>query len=152
RQPKVDNFRDQSASVLQAHHDVAWFDVPMDEVLFVHRSQTGRDLRHDFERQLYLQPPGAFDEAFKRFSLHKLHRVEVVCAAFAQMEHGGNIWVTDARRCARLAQKPKPRRFITEILFADDLQRHWASEIDVEGFVSDPHSPATQLDRSTVFA
>src|SRR5215471_17042170 len=50
------------------------------------------------------------------------------------------------------AQKTKPPRFITEILFADDLQRHRASEIDVERLVSDPHRTATQLDRSTVFA
>src|SRR5215468_11675569 len=58
----------------------------------------------------------------------------------------------NAGRRPRLAQKAKPRRFIPEILFADDLQRHRASEIDVERFVSDPHRTATQLDRFTVFA
>src|SRR5262249_47560637 len=52
----------------------------------------------------------------------------------------------NAGRHARLAQKTKPRRFIPEILFADDLQSHRASEIDVERFVSDPHGTATQLD------
>src|SRR6516164_9373008 len=56
------------------------------------------------------------------------------------------------RRRAGFAQKTKPRRFISEILFADDLQRHWASEIDVERFVSDPHRTATQLDWFSVFA
>ena len=50
-----------------------------------------------------------------------------------------------------LAQKAKPRRFIPEILFADDLQSHRASEIDVERFVSDPHRTATQLDRFPIF-
>src|SRR6516162_1160984 len=53
---------------------------------------------------------------------------------------------------AGFAQKTKPRRFITEISFADDLQGHRASEIDVERFVSDPHCTATQLDRFPVFA
>src|SRR6516162_5006876 len=53
---------------------------------------------------------------------------------------------------AGFAQKTKPRRFITEISFADDLQGHRASEIDVERFVSDPHCTATQLDRFAVFA
>src|SRR5215467_12804750 len=51
-----------------------------------------------------------------------------------------------------LAQKPQASRFITEILFTDDLQRHRASEIDVERFVSNPHRAATQLDGFPVFA
>ena len=57
----------------------------------------------------------------------------------------------NAGRRTRLAQKAKPRRFIPEILFADDLQSHRASEIDVERFVSDPHRTATQLDRFPIF-
>src|SRR5215467_6381834 len=55
-------------------------------------------------------------------------------------------------RRPRLAQKTKPRRFVTEILFADDLQRHGAAEIDVERLISDPHCASTQLDRFPVFA
>src|SRR5215831_9720853 len=58
----------------------------------------------------------------------------------------------NAGRRTRLAQKAKPRRFIPEIVFTDDLQRHRASEIDVERFVSDPHRAATQLDRFPAFA
>src|SRR6516165_10310361 len=50
------------------------------------------------------------------------------------------------------AQKAKPRRFISEILFTDDFQSHRASQIDVERFVSDPHRTATQLDRFPAFA
>jgi len=45
-------------------------------------------------------------------------------------------------RCTRLAQKTKPRRFITEILFADDLQCNRASEVDVERLVCHPHRTA----------
>ena len=59
--------------------------------------------------------------------------------------------MTQSRRRAGFAQKTKPRQFITEILFADDLQRHRASEIDVERLVSDPHRAATQLDRFPIF-
>src|SRR6516162_928819 len=51
-----------------------------------------------------------------------------------------------------LAQKAKSRRFITQIPFANDLQRHRASEIDVERFESDPHRTATQFERFPVFA
>jgi serine/threonine protein kinase len=35
----------------KAHHDVARFDVPMNQLQLVHRSQSGGDLRRDFERQ-----------------------------------------------------------------------------------------------------
>src|SRR6516164_7462599 len=84
-QPEVDDFRDHSASLFQAHHDVAWFDVPMNELLLVDRSQPGSDLRGDFQRQLYLKPTGASDEFFECFSLHELHRVEVILPGSAQM-------------------------------------------------------------------
>ena len=60
--------------------------------------------------------------------------------------------MADARRRAGFAQKTKPRRFITEILFADDFQCHRAVQIDVKRFVSDSHRTATQLDRFPVFA
>src|ERR1700752_4977471 len=53
---------------------------------------------------------------------------------------------------ARFPQKPQPGRFITKISLADDFQRHRASQIDVERFVSDTHGAATQLDWFPVFA
>src|SRR5215831_12554003 len=56
------------------------------------------------------------------------------------------------RRCAGLAQKTNPRRFVTEIFFADDFQCHRAVQIDVERLVGDSHRTATQLDRFPVFA
>ena len=86
--------------MLQAHHDVAWFDVPMNELLLVHRSQTGGDLSRDFQRQFYFKPTGAFDQALQRLSLDKLHRVKVVLTGSTQMENRGNIRVTNARRRA----------------------------------------------------
>ena len=58
--------------------------------------------------------------------------------------------MAEARRRAGFAQETKARRFVTEIFFADDLQCHGASKIDVERFVSDPHRTATQLDRFPV--
>ena len=60
--------------------------------------------------------------------------------------------MAETRRRAGFAQETKPRRFVTEIFFADDFQCHGASQIDVERFVSDPHRTATQLDRFPVFA
>ncbi len=66
----------------------------------MHGSQTGSDLRRDFQCQLYLEPAEAFDEILERFPLHKLHRVKVLLTGSAQVENRGNIRVTNARRCA----------------------------------------------------
>src|ERR1700758_312600 len=45
RQPEVDYLHCSSASPLQTNHNVAWLDVPVNEILFVHRGQTSSDLR-----------------------------------------------------------------------------------------------------------
>jgi hypothetical protein len=60
-----------ACSLLDTHHDITWFDVPVNEFLLVHGSQTSSDLRRDFERQLHLDPALAFDEFFERFSLYE---------------------------------------------------------------------------------
>jgi hypothetical protein len=62
-QAEVDDFRRHRASIFQGHNDVAWFDVPMNELLLMHCGQTGRDLSREFQRQLHLKMAGAFDEA-----------------------------------------------------------------------------------------
>ena len=87
----------------------------MDEALLVHGSQTGGDLRRNFQRQLYIKPARAFDEILEGLSLDELHRVEVTLRASAQMEDRGNVRVTNAGRRTRFAQKTKPSRFVTEI-------------------------------------
>ena len=54
--------------------------------------------------------------------------------------------------CGRtgFSQKAQPGRFIADIFFADDFQGHWASQIDIERFVSNPHGAAAQFDRFAV--
>jgi hypothetical protein len=85
-QTKVDDLCGHSASVLQAHHDVTWFDVAVNEFLLVDRGQTLGDLRRHFQRQLHLDPARALDEILERFPFYKLHRVKVILTGFAQME------------------------------------------------------------------
>jgi hypothetical protein len=65
--------------------------MPLNEFLLVHRGQTGGHLRCNFERQFHLDPTGAFDEFFERFPFYKLHRVEVILAGSAQVQHRGNV-------------------------------------------------------------
>src|SRR5271165_6705850 len=109
RQTQVDNFCRDTALILQTHHDVTRFDVPVNEVLFVHRSQPGGHLRCDFQRQLYFDPPRASDEMLQRLSLHELHCIEVTAAGSAQMEDRGNVWMTNAGGRTGFTQKTKPR-------------------------------------------
>src|SRR5580704_15898286 len=151
-QPKVNDFGCYIAPLLDTHHDVAWFDISVDEVSLVHRSKTGGCLRHNFQRQLHLQSAGAFDKVLERFPLHKLHRVEVIRTTSPEVEDRGNIRMADAGRRSRLPQETETCRLFTEIFFAYDFQCHGAVQIDVERFVSDAHRTATQLDRFPVFA
>ena len=44
--PEINELCPQSAVIFRADHDVTRFDVPVNEVLFVYRSQPGGDLRH----------------------------------------------------------------------------------------------------------
>src|SRR5271165_5560606 len=44
-QPKVNDFSCYRPSLLQAYHDIAWFDIPMNELLLVDGTQTGSHLR-----------------------------------------------------------------------------------------------------------
>jgi hypothetical protein len=81
RQPKVNDFGCHSTALLDTDHDVAWFDVPVNELLLVHRTQTGGDLRRDFQRQVHLKGARALDETLERLALDKLHRVKVVLTA-----------------------------------------------------------------------
>jgi hypothetical protein len=77
---------------------------------------------------------------------------EEILTGGAQVEDRRNVRVTNARRRAGFTDKTKPRRFITEISLTDDFQCHWATQIDIERFVSDAHRAPTQLDRFPVFA
>src|SRR5271166_5184608 len=151
-QAEVDNFRRYTSFLLQPHHDVCRLDITVDKVLFVNCGQTGSHLRCNFQRQFYVQSAGAFDEFFERFSLYELHRVEVTAPSSAQVQHRGNVRVTNACRRSGLPQEPKPRRFVVEISSIDDFQCHRAVKIHVERFVRDPHRSATQLDWFPVFA
>src|SRR5271165_4664654 len=121
RQPKVDDFCGRSASLLQTHHDVGGFDVPVNELLLVDCRQTGSNLCRNFQRELYIEPAGAFDKVLQGLSLHKLHRVEVILAGSPKMENRGNIRVTEASCRAGFTQKTKACRLIADIFFANDL-------------------------------
>src|SRR5271166_6478269 len=91
RQTEIDNFGRDTAAILQTHHDVSRFDVPVNKVLFVNCGQSGSRLRCNFERKLYFESSGAFNEIFECFSLHKLHRIEVTAPNSAKVQYRGNV-------------------------------------------------------------
>jgi hypothetical protein len=50
RQTQINDFGCYSTLLLDIHHDVAWFYVPVNKFMFVDGSQTGGHLRRDFQR------------------------------------------------------------------------------------------------------
>ena len=123
----------------------------MNQILPMHRSQTGSNLGGDFQRQLYRQPPGALNKLLERLSLHELHRVEVTSSASPQIEDRGDIWMAETCRHTGFAQKTSSSRLVTKKSLVDDFQCDRALQVNVDRFVSDPHRSATQLDEFTVF-
>ena len=145
-QAQINNLGAHCALLLKAHHDIAWLDVPVNELFLVHRRQTGGDLLRNFQSDLYFKPSRALDETVERFPLHKLHRVEVIGPLPPKVEDRGDVGMADARGGTRFPQKSDPRRLVAEILFADDFQRHRTTQIDVKGLVGDTHRTPTQLE------
>ena len=96
-QAEIDNLGCHSALVLKAHHDIAWLDVPMNELSFVHRSQTGADLHRNLQSALNFKRSRALDEVVQGFPLHKLHRIEVIAPLPPKMKHRGDVWMSHAR-------------------------------------------------------
>ena len=111
----------------------------------MHRGQTRCDLPRNLQGELHLKPPRALDEAVERFSLDKLHRVEIVAPLPPKVEDGGNIGMTHTRRRARLPQKSCPRGLLTKIFFVNNFESHRATQVDVNRFVGDAHRTSAQL-------
>jgi hypothetical protein len=80
---------------------------------------------------------------FKGLSLNELHCVKVTAPGSAQMEDRGNIRMAHAGGGTCFAQKAKPSRFVTEISFANDLQRYRTTQINVERLVGDAPRPSS---------
>ena len=80
----------------------------MDQILFMYRDQTRRNLGRNFQRQVYPNPARATDKTLQSLSFHKFHCVEEILAVSAQVEDRGDIRMTQAGCCAGLAQEPQP--------------------------------------------
>jgi hypothetical protein len=135
RQPKIDEFRRDRACVSQTHHDIRWFDVPVNKLLLVNCGQTSCELSCNLQRESNLQPTRASDEALEGLSFNKLHRVEVMLTRAPQMEDRGNIWMPNAGRRARLAHETKARGLVANQCFTDDFQSHWTSQTNIKRLV-----------------
>src|ERR1700730_9591327 len=98
------------------NHDVAGFDIAVHQVLLVDRSQTRGDLAADFQSQHRLDRARAFDEAFERLPLHKLHRIKDFALTGTKVINGGNIWMANTRSRSCLPEKtPAPQFFLEQL-------------------------------------
>jgi hypothetical protein len=58
--------------------------------------------------------------------------------------------MTDASGGTCLAQETKPCRFVTQVPFANDLQGHRTTQVNVKRLVGDAHGSTAQLDWSAI--
>jgi hypothetical protein len=92
------------------------------------------------------------DEALERFTIHKLHRIKVVPAAFSKVRCRGYIGMTNTGRGSGFPHETAPGRFIIDELCANDLESHRAPEMGINGFVGYSHATASELHRFSIFA
>jgi hypothetical protein len=90
-------------------------------------------------------------QCIQRLSLDEFHRVKIRVSASTQMKHRGHVPMPEPRGATRLAEKALGCGGIGQIGGADDLERHVAPQIGVEGLVGNAHGPAAQFHGGTVF-
>src|ERR1700751_3630123 len=111
----------------------------MNKMLFVDRCESRSHLHHYFESQFDLQPAATTDESRQRFSIHELHRVKVVPAAFSPMKPRSHICMVDAGCSSSFPNETATGRFVADEFCANDLQSHWASEMGINGLIGYSH-------------
>ena len=95
-------------------------------------------------------PTGVLNDAFQGLAFYKLHCVEVVPADLPKVIHCGDVGMTNTRRSSSLANESLSGRSVADEFGVDDLQRDWPLQLDVEGFVGDPHRAVAELYRSLI--
>ena len=84
---EIDHFYEDLAITLLHEHEVGWFDVTVDKVLFLRSDQRGGDLLSDIEREKAFEWAVAFYESIDRFTIDEFHRIEIAIAVFTQVEN-----------------------------------------------------------------
>jgi hypothetical protein len=107
-------------------------------------------LGRDFKSQICIQPASVLDDACQRLTLNKLHRVKVVAADLSKMMNRRNIGMTDTGSGSGFVHEALSGRSVADEFGVDDLQRDWPVQLDVEGFVGDPHRAVAELYRSLI--
>src|SRR5262245_35902259 len=120
-QTEIDNLHCPNAVPVEMNHDVAGFDIAVNQVLLIDRSQTRSDLAGDFQGQQRLNRAGAFDEAFDRYPLYKLHRIKDFALTGTKMINGGNVWMPNTRSRSRLPEKTPARQLFLKQLEIQNL-------------------------------
>src|ERR1700758_4060719 len=118
--------------VFRAHHNVIGLNIPMHELLFMDRGQTGGNLARNFHRDLWLKPAATFDEVLQSLPFYKLHCIEIAVSTLPKMKHRGNVGVADTSGSSCFPYKAAASRFIADKPGVNHLQGHCASQINVD--------------------
>src|SRR5260221_10711098 len=103
------------------------------------RCQTCGDLTNNFQSDFWIKSSAALDEVAQRLPFYILHRIKIALADLSKMKYRGNIWMADAGCSSCLPYKAPARRFIADKQGVNHLQRHRASQIDIDRLVRHSH-------------
>src|SRR5215469_7381830 len=90
------------------------------------------------------------DEARERFTIHKLHRIKEIPAAFSQVMDCCDVRMVDAGCGPGFPQKTAPGALVTDELRTNDLQGHRGPEVGIDRLIGYSHAAMPELQRLSV--
>src|SRR5204863_2555341 len=119
RQPKIDNFhghRIRVAGFVMHDHQIARFEIPMDESVRLSCDESTCHLNAYFQRKIRWNEPMTADVRLDGFSFDQLHGIETSTGlGLAKMKDSSYIWVPQLGGRACLAPKSVPRIRVSRI-------------------------------------
>ncbi len=129
-------------------HQIARFEIAMNQALFVRRHQRAGDLHGDVDDHGGGERSVALHALREGFALDEFHRVETLAGRrLAEMKNAGDVGMAQLRRRARLAAEALAHFRRAGKHRVDHLQRDGRVEIHVARLVGDAHGAAAKLEQ-----
>ena len=99
----VDHLHGHLPWLLKDDHEIRRLDIPMNEPLPIAGAQSAGDLVHNLQSQPHFQGTTRSEYVVERFSLHELHRIEVIALDRPKVEYRSHIRVAQTGSSSRLS-------------------------------------------------
>jgi hypothetical protein len=127
-------------AVVVVHHDVAGFDVAVDDAVRVRRGQRGADLDRDVDRPHGRQPLALVQQLAQRRAPDVLHHDEVRAVLHADVVHADDVGVDQPRGGLGLTLEAGQEHGVVVVRAEQDLDRHPPGEQPVVALVDLAHA------------